>query len=212
LFSTGTQEELRQKLAEVQKMAGGDKEMVLQLLYFSAHASGMEEAMLPGFILEQLAISKTDFAAAVLPLLDSEDESTRHLAAEHLPFADANTKGGVDFSRYETILREKKQNPPPGLIRYMYGRNPQAAVIAVARVYSPDVPETEVAVKAKSGVKESVNYFAGRSDWWAHLYVAAMMEKEPYLRTPELVKKLEQDTDPLVREKVSKLKDKLQPK
>lgn len=212
LFSTGTQEELRQKLADVQKMAGGDKEMVLQLLYFSAHANGMEEAMLPGFIIEQLAISKAIMAEAMLPLLDSEDESTRILAAKHLPIADCKPEGSVDFSRYEGILREKKQNASQGLIRYMYGRNPQAAVLAVARVYGQDVPESEVAAKAKGGVKESVDYFAGRTEWWAHLYVATMMEKEPYLRTPELVKKMEQDTDPLVREKVSKLKDKLQPK
>lgn len=212
LFSTGTKEELHQKLIDLQKIAGGEKEIVLQLMYFHSYANGMEEAMLPGFVLDQLAITNSIFFDVCLPMLTSEDESTRQLGTKWLTRADHVPKGGVDFSRYESILREKKQNPPQGLIRYMYGRDPQAAVVTLARVYGKDVPESEVTAKAKGSVKESVDYFVGRSEWWAHLYVATMMEKEPYLRTPELVKKLEQDTDPLVREKVTKLKEKLQPK
>ena len=211
LFSTGTKEELRQKLFDIQKIAGGEKEMALQLMYFHSHANGMQEAMLAGFVLDQLAITNSIFFDVCLPMLDSNDESTRELAADWLTRADHVSKGGVDFSRYESILREKKDNPPQGLIRYMYNRNPQTAVATVARVYGKDVPESDVAAKAKSGVKNSVEYFSARPEWWAHLYVATMMEKEPYLRTPELIKKLEQDTDPLVREKVSKMKFNLKP-
>ena len=209
VFSTGTEEELRQRLADVQQAAGGEKAMVVQLLYFSAHANGMEEAMLPGVILEQLATPNAVFAEVCLPLLDSEDEFTRRLGSDWLTRADFVSTGGVDFSRYENILRAKKQNPPQGLLRYMYERNPQVAVESVARVYGPEVLESEVAAKAQSGVKESVDYFAGRSEWWAHLYVTSMMETEPYLRTPELLEKLEKDTNPIVREKVSKVKDEM---
>jgi len=208
---SGTEEAFRGKLEQLRKLAKTDTEIVSQLIYFSIYAKGMKESMLPGVIIEQMKIPDSTFAEVGLPLLDSKDESMRKIAAKWLTRADHVSKGGVDFSRYESILREKKDNPPQGLIRYMYNRNPQTAVATVARVYGKDVPESEITTKAKSGVKESVEYFSGRSEWWAHLYVATMMEKEPYLRTPELIKKLEQDTDPLVREKVSKMKFNLKP-
>lgn len=210
MFS-GTEKAFRQKLEQLRALAKTDTEMVSQLIYFSIYAKGMREAMLPGVIIEQMKIPDSTFAEVCLPLLDSKDESMRKTAANWLTRADHVSKGGVDFSRYESILREKKDNPPQGLIRYMYSRNPQAAVLSVAHVYGQDVPESEVAAKAKSGVKESVNYFSGRPEWWAHLYVATMMEKEPYLRTPGLMEKLETDTDPLVREKVTKLKQNQSP-
>jgi len=205
LFSTGTEEELRQKLADVQKMAGGDKEMVLQLLYFSAHANGMQQAMLPGFILEQLAIPNAVFAEVCLPLLDSEDEPTRRLAANWLTRADQVPKGGADFSRYEAILREKKQNPPEGLIRYVYDRNPQAALMAMSRVFGGKAVETELADKLKGDPKASLQALADRPEWWARLYVAEMMKKQPQLRDAALLKKLENDDNPLVKEKVAEV-------
>jgi hypothetical protein len=203
LFSTGTEEELRQKLTDVQKVAGGDKGMVLQLLYFSGHANGMEQAMLPGFILEQLAIPNAVLAEVCLPLLDSEDDSTRRLAADWLTRADHVPKGGVDFSRYEGILREKKQNLPQGLIRYMYGRNPQAAVLSMSRVYGEKVAETELADKLKGDPKAALQSLADRPEWWARLYVAETMKKQPQLRDPAILKKLEKDGNPLVKEKVA---------
>ncbi|MGD9781521.1 MAG: OmpA family protein, partial [Kiritimatiellia bacterium] len=205
LFSTGTEEELRQKLADIQKMAGGDKGMVLQLLYFSDHASGMEQVMLPGFILEQLAIPNAVFAEVCLPLLDSEDESTRGLATNWLTRADHVPNGGVDFSRYEGVLREKKQNPSQGLIRYMYGRNSQAAVLSMSRVYGDKAVETELADKLKVDPKAALQSLAERSEWWAHLYVATMVEKDPDLQTPDIMKRLHNEKDPLVREILARL-------
>ena len=209
---SGTEESVREKLGQLRKMAGQDKDFVLQLLYFNANAKNEKEYWLPWFIVEQLGISNETFAEVGFSMLNATNDITRKLAFNCLTRADNNPQGGVDFSRYERKLREQKQNSSQGLIRYLYWRDPQAAVVILARVYGQDVPESEVAAKAKSGVKESVDYFARRPEWWAHLYVAAMMEKEPYLRTPELVNKLEQDTDPLVREKVSKLQEMMQAK
>jgi len=180
----GTEESVLERFRQLRKMAGQDKDLVSQLMYFHAHANDMEEAMLPGVILEQLGIPNSAFFEACLPMLDSEDESTRKMGEKGLSRADHNPNGGVDFNHYETILREKKQNPPQSLLRYMYGRNPAAAVVTVARVYGQDVPEPEVAAKARGGVKESLDYFAGRPEWWAHLYVAAMIEQAPHLQTP----------------------------
>ena len=195
----GTEAAIREKFEQLRKMAGLDKYLVLQLLYFNANAKNEKEYWLPWAIVEQLGISNEIFAEVGFDMLDATNSVTRKLAFNCLTRADHNPQGGVDFSRYEVILREKKQSPPQGLIRYMYDRNPQAAVFTFARVFGQDVPESEVAIKAKSGNKESVEYFADRSEWWAHLYVAVIIEKEPSLRTPVMLKRLREDKDPLVR-------------
>ena len=204
MFS-GTLETLRARLDQLRRMAGHDEELVLQLLYYQTHAKNEREAMLSSVIIEQLAISNEIFVAAGLPLLDSNDESTRRLGFEVLTRADHGPGGGVDFTRYEGILREQGQNPPQGLIRYMYYRDPRAAVIAVARGCGQGGSEVELAAKATGNVKEAVEYFVGRPEWWAHLYVVAMMEKEPYLQTPDVMKRLQNDRNPLVREVLARL-------
>lgn len=213
MFS-GTEEQVGKNVEHLQEMVGGDqKKLVEQLLCFRVKAQGMREALLPMVIMKQLGVSDDTLVQGALPYLESSDAHVVKEAAEWLHGTDKDqvTKEH-DFRRYKAVLEKTKPSVPSGLIWYMYDRDPQAAVLTVAQVYGQDVPESEVVAKSKSGAKESVDYFAARSEWWAHLYVAAMMEKNPSLRTPELVEKLEQDTDPLVREKVSKLKDQLQRK
>jgi hypothetical protein len=204
VFIDGTEAAVLNKFRHVQKMAGSDEVLLTQLMYFHAHAHDMRTATLTGCILERLAIPNSAFADVCLPLLDSDDEASRELASEWLTRADYSPEGGVDFSRYEKILRESKENPSQSLVRYMYGRNPQAAVATLARVYEEGA-STEVASKSKGDIGESLQYFACRAEWWAHLYVATVMEQFPHLESPELLKKIEQDTHPLVREKVNKL-------
>lgn len=213
MFS-GTEDQLRNKLEQLKEMVGGDqKKLVEQLFCYRVKAREMREALLPMVIMKQLGVCDDTLVQGILPYLESSDAHVVKEASEWLWGTDKNrATGGYDFHRYKAVLEKAKPRVPPGLIRYMYDCDPQTAVVTIVQMYDQNAPESEVAVKAKSGVKESVDYFAGRSEWWAHLYVAAMMEKEPYLRTSELVKKLEQDANPLVREKVSKLKDKLQHK
>jgi len=204
MFS-GTEEEFQARLEQLRNLAGQDKDLVEQLLYFHTRVTNEREAMLLPVIVEQLAISNETFAEVGLSLIDAEDAATRKLAFGCLTRTDRNSNGDIDFGRFETILREQKQNPPRGLIRYMYDRDPQAAVIAIARVYGKDISEPEISAKAAGNIKESIDYFAGRSEWWAHLYVAAMLEKNSFLQTPDLMKRLEGDQDPLVREILARL-------
>jgi len=200
---SGTEEAFRGKLEQLRKLVKTDTEIISQLLYFSIHAKGMKEAMLPGVIIEQMKIPKSEIATALLPIIETEDKTLREKTYNWLGGTDKTEDGQFDFSCYESFLREKKENPPQGLIRYMYNRNPQTAVVTVARVYGKDVPESEVVAKAKSGVKESVEYFSARSEWWAHFYVAEIMKKNPELRDPEIIKKLEKDKHPLIQESLS---------
>ena len=200
-----TEESVRESFEQLRKMAGTDKELVLQLLYFDTHARTERARWLSMAIVKLLEIPNETFVEVGLSLLNAGDDATQRLAFKCLARTDRNSDGDIDFGRYEAILRDKRESPPQGLIRYMYDRDSQAAVIAVARVYSPNVPEPEIVAHTKRGVIEAADYFASRPEWWAHLYVATMMNKEPYLQTPALMKRLQNETDPLVRQVLDRL-------
>jgi len=201
-----TEEAIREKFKELRKMAGQDKDLVLQLLYFNANAKNEKEYWLTWAIVDQLGISNEIFAEVGFNMLDATNDTTRKLAYNCLTRADHNPQGGVDFSRHENILREKKQNPPQGLIRYMYWRDLQAAVLSMARIYGDKIAEAEFAEKLKGDWKAVLQSRADRPEWWVRLYVAEMMNKYPHLRDPAILKKLEKDDNPLVKEKVAEMK------
>lgn len=147
MFS-GTEEAFRERLNRVRKLAGGDAELVLQLVYFSSHARNMREAMIPGVIIEQLKIPKTTITTAVLRLLEAKDKATREEAANWLAEADKSSSGkGADFGRYTTLLREGQPSHHLGLIGYMYERDPHAALLTLANVYGNKA--THAAITAK---------------------------------------------------------------
>lgn len=200
------------KFEHVRELAGQDKDLVLQLLYFDSQARTEKERWLTMAIVKYLGISNETFAEVGLDLLVFENEPINKMAFACLTRADRTPQGDVDFSRYENILREKKGNIAQGLIRYMYWRNPQAAVLSMARIYGDKNIETNLVDQLKGDKKMVLPSLAVRSEWWVRLYVAEMMGKHPQLRDPVILKKLEQDTDPLVREKASKLKAELQSK
>ena len=205
-FWEGGKKSMETYLSELRAACGGrEQDVVLQLMYFASSSTNVEQGMVPGLILEQMKVSGLTIANAALPLLESGDETTRRLAADWLTRADYVSTGGVDFSRYEGILREKKQNPAQGLIRYMYDRNSQAALLSMSRVYGNKTAETELADKLKGDPKTALQSLADRPEWWARLYVAETMKKQPQLRDPAILKKLEKDDNPLVKEKAADL-------
>ena len=203
-----TEIERQKYLATLHNSAGHHYEKLIpQLLVYERQAQDMKHGMAAGLVVSLLQIPSADIVGAVLPHLDTTNVIQRDQIRNWLMGMDEGSAGSKpNFQDYEFLLKSNSAMENESLILYMFDRDPQTAVISIARVYGHEVSESEVAAKAKSGVKESVEYFAGRSEWWAHLYVATMMEKEPYLRTPELLEKLEQDVHPLVREKVIKIK------
>lgn len=200
-----TEAAIREKFEQLRKMAGSDKNLVLQLLYFNANAKNEKEYWLPWAIVEQLGISNEIFAEVGFDMLDATNDATRKLAFNCLTRADHNSQGGVDFSRYENILRGKKQNLPQGLIRYMYWRDPQAAVLSMARLYGDKTAEIEFAEKLKGDWKVVLQSRADRPEWWVRLYVTETMNKYPHLRDQAVIKKLQTDDHPLVKEKATEI-------
>jgi len=203
--SASSEESLRERFEQLRKMAGQDKDFVLQLLYFNAHAKNETEYWLPWVIVEKLGISNDIFAEVGIGMLNTADAATRKLAFNCLTRADNNPEGGVIFSRYEKILREQKQDSAQGLIRYMYWRDPQAAVLAMSRVYGGTDDEARIVTQLKGDPKAVLVSLADGPNWWAHLYVAETMKKQPQLRDAAILKKLEKDDNVLIKEKVAEI-------
>jgi hypothetical protein len=111
----------------------------------------------------------------------------------------------VDFGAYEQFLRDKPQESGATLIKYMYLRDPQAALSSMAHVYGNRAVETEIATTLKGNPKAALQSLVERPEWWVHLYVAETMKKQPQLRDAALIKKLEKDDHPLVKEKVAEI-------
>jgi hypothetical protein len=203
--SANTEESIREQFEQLRRMAGQDRDLVLQLLYFDAHARTERDRWLSMAVVKHLAISNETFTEVGLSLLDAEDEATRKQAFGCLTRADRTSKGGIDFSRYETILRENDRKPRQRLIQYMYWRDPQVALLSMSRVYGNKAVETELADKLKGDPKAVLQSLADRPEWWARLYVAETMKKRPEMRDSATVKKLEKDDNPLVKEKVAEI-------
>lgn len=185
--------------------------VVLQAVLNASRRQGID-SFVPYFVVKAMGVTEEAFIRIIAPYASSEDPRLRHEIRERLSGADQPRQGGPpDFACYADIIREERTHPPIGLVEYMYDRSPASALSIMAAVYlSPSDAGKLRDDVATQDVRKALLAVSDRSEWWAHLYVAVMMEKDPSLRTPELLKKLEQDDNPLVREKVSKLQDSLQ--
>jgi hypothetical protein len=198
-------------------------ELLLQVLAIyggrDEHRSNPRAEMAKRLLLSSLLqeMTPSDIVATVAPKYEqASDPKLEYSLRQALSMAtlrDGRSSAiHPDFDAFIAYIAQNKEQLPVKLVGLMYSHNPQTAVLSMARVYGDKAAETELADQLKGDSKMSVQLLAARSEWWAHFYVAVMMEKEPSLRTPDLLKKLEQDTDPLVREKVEKLKKQIQQK
>ncbi len=113
--------------------------------------------------------------------------------------------GNPDFDAFSAHIAKNKEHPPRKLVGFMYGLNPKAAVLSMSRVYGDQQTEAELANLLKGDSKAALQPLAGRSEWWARLYVAEIMKKRPELRDSSILKKLENDDNPLVKKKVAEI-------
>ena len=211
MFTAQSEEELRDKLKELEEMTGGHRQLVVQLAYFVMRAKNMNEGSLPGFIIDQLKISKKDIAFALIPFLKTNNEQLLKKGVYRiLPAADIskNKISRCDFSIYELVLTENKPNIPEGLVKYMLLRNADSALSVMAKVYlnknEAEALIDEIKSKDKLGVWESLS---NNPNWWVRLYTAEKLsrnwrEDKGY----KLTQKLKNDDNSLVRDALSKVK------
>lgn len=181
--------------------------LVPQLLLFSFRA-GDKNAMVASAILGQLNIPHEAFTKAVVPYLGCDNEDFRRDISHYMGAVDeipGRSSADPDFTVYSKIIQSSPTNSTQGLIRYMYRKSPQNAVLSMARIHADKATEAKLTATLKGDQKAALRSLADRPEWWAHLYVAETMKKQPQLRDTAILKKLEKDDHPLVKAKVAEI-------
>jgi hypothetical protein len=206
-ITAGSEQIFQQELEKLRLMdAKSCTRLVPQLILYSQTATNMLDGMTCRMIMGRLGLSTPQILGALLPYLDSQDQKVRHELRNQLMDLDKSASGAPpDFSLYETIIDGSRTNPPLALIRYMYEQSPSRALMSMSRVFGNKDVETVVAAQLRQDPKSALQSFADRPEWWAHLYVVEMMKKQPQLRDTAILKKLEKDDNPLVKEKVAEI-------
>ncbi|MGD9782247.1 MAG: OmpA family protein, partial [Kiritimatiellia bacterium] len=195
----------------LEKIAPG--ELLLQVLavyggkdeYRKDPGSEMAKRLLLSTLLQDMA--PADIVATVAPKYEQAidlklQQSLRH-ALDMASFK--NGRVDPDFDGFSSYVERNKEQPPRKLVRYMYGLNPQVAGLTMARIYGGETTERQLAEQLKGDPSTAIQYLVDRREWWAHLYVATMVEKDPDLQTPDIMKRLQDEKDPLVREILARL-------
>ncbi|OGV44929.1 MAG: hypothetical protein A2X46_17325 [Lentisphaerae bacterium GWF2_57_35] len=195
-FKNRTSQEL---LLQVLAVYGGKDE------YRSNPKAEMSKRLLLSSLLQDM--TSFDIVASVGPKYEQAinpklQKSLRH-ALDTVAFKNGNVD--PDFDAFSSYIEQNKNRPPQKLVAYMYGCNPQAAALSMARIYGDKDAEADLANKLKNDPKAVLQTFASRSEWWARLYVAEMMKKNPQLRDVSLIEKLTQDPHPLIRKTIVEL-------
>jgi len=204
LFPEGTEQEFKNKLKELQEIAGGPQKLISQLVYFSVNADTTMEGMMPLVIKDQLGISKEDVIAGIIPYLDATNKVFFNEASEWLSRVDfEESTQKYNFSQYKPIVNEMKDGESQGLIKHMFSKAPDEALSLVAEVYLGEIEASDLKAKIRTNeMSDSLKEMSKRSEWWAHLYVAEKMRRNPKLRDPELVKHLKNSKHVVVSETI----------
>ena len=224
-----TEAEWRARLNSLKEMGGKNFEVLLpQLAYWSANSRRLEDAMLPGAIIEQLGISEHAFAGALWPYLDSDDPKIRK-AVRGIICATENASATRprDFSDYEAVMRgrhQSKKSVPEPLVAYMFELAPGQALMSCMRTYAqqsldlwkPTLWAEHVVSnvlwkqrcrflkkhETEPAAMEQVDKMSRRAEWWARLYAAEIMRQHPEFRAAEVVERLAKDENNLVKRAV----------
>ncbi|MFO7535525.1 MAG: hypothetical protein R6X19_07575 [Kiritimatiellia bacterium] len=186
-------------------------QLIEQVLYYLRNGITTEEQSYGAIVMvNRLPVDRHQATQTVVAHINTEDKHTRKVIETLLDAVSTLPGNKRDFSVFETILRDGTSEAVPPLVGYMYKSDPKAAVMSLSRVYGNKATEPELVDKLKGDPKAGLQAFADQPEWWVRLYVAEMMQKHPQLRDPAILKKLEQDPHPLVRETASNVKIKLQ--
>jgi len=117
-------------------------------------------------------------------------------------------KAKPDFAPYTRFLKASEDlDKPTWLMGYMFDQEPLEALTSLAGVYLSRA-EADPLVQMTSGAptqKATLRSLSDRPEWWARLYVAETMKKQPQLRNTAILKKLEKDDNPLVQKIIAEI-------
>ena len=190
------------------------QELLLQVLAVyggkEEHLNNPGAEMAKRLLLSNLLREMTplDIVAAVVPKYEqTSDPKLEYSLRQTLGMATLRD-GRVDvsnpnFDAFSDFVAQSKEQPPRKLVDFMYGHNPQAAVMSMARVYAGRAAEDELASALNDDPQTALRSLAERPEWWARLYVAEMMKQQPRLRDTAILGKLKKDESRVVRERVA---------
>lgn len=235
LVACRTSEELYSRLDEARRQGLALRKIVPQILFYQtnivhAYRAGMmsdDERVTKGTVsdapISWLLYPKSDTrtkeigeidAQAVADVLDvlvpylddARCPDLARLARSKLRYIDGMVGAQKNFRPYEPYLATNETTTCLALIRYMFAEDPKSALNTMARV-SLGEREGDTLMDRLTGKGESevLQKLLTRSEWWAHLYVATMLREKWKLREPEILKRLEKDDHPLVKEKVAEI-------
>lgn len=189
-----------------------EKDLLLQLLLFKGRLNnddsdrGRAVRVVIGVVYPTIPASElTDFIVECLektrdPLLVRE--LNRGLDA----VAFIKKTSEPDFSQFAAALKKKMDAPPRSLISYMCQRSPKMALATMANVYASDVVADELIRAFETNEAKAWDSFSKRKEWWVHLFMIEMALRDPKAVDPEILKRIENDEHPLVREALAEMK------
>jgi len=217
-----TDDELAAELRALGALGGPNhRDLLPQLVVFTIQQHDTRAALIPGVIRERLAITDTQLVEALLPYLETPDPQQRAQLRNWLGGIDTASGDTHDFTLYRTIIAARRDDPPLGLVRYMYETDADTAALTLADVYAEPArrralvdllrPVRQARASDANGrldaaqtaaARDALKILARDPTWWTRLYAAAALAQMRQLRTADLVELLQADRHPLVRDMV----------
>jgi hypothetical protein len=198
--------------------------VIQQIALFAHQPDDPRAPLAAGSMIRELAFSNAQMCRALIPLLDSDEPDLRAHAGNLLAaYEDASADRPPNFAVYRDIIATAvRENQPvsAGLVRHMYATDPGQALCTMVRasgIREPDrlrpilwaehavadtlwqqrhgfIERTEVLPPAA----QALGNLANHEQWWARLYVAAIVQQYPSLRQADTQERLREDAHPLV--------------
>ena len=235
-FSPEVKARYDELISELSELVGNDQVLLIkQWFYFYAtyipnlqgsRKSDMAVAMQSA--IARFEPTRSDWALALYPFLNSTDEKFLEILIPFLNGADWMDRGTVDFGIYESILKdelEREGDIPQGLVKYMYKRAPGVALITIMRIDNSTFAKLAAAVAESaaggdwppSNIKKlelrkehpsevlvsELEHLSVRPEWWIQLFVAEFVTQVPNLRQESLLSNLAKSNHPLVKQVLS---------
>ena len=172
-------------------------------------------------------LADTTIVGALVPLLESDDPGLRKSIAGVLSEFEHETADRPPvFSIYRPFLAgpvQAGEDPPAGLVRYVYDRHAGTALLLFMRIHRPAPEESREILLAEHRVEDALwmwrhgfhaeghvepaartalEQLALHPRWFARLYAAEIVRAHPAFGDEALVERLRKDAHPLVRERL----------
>ena len=213
--------------------AASPEPFVRQATYFASRAESSRDTMAVGVLMHELDLPATTMARALAPMLDSDDDRlTKSVRNTLASIEDQSAGRAPDFSIYRDLIEadiRNGQQPPDGLIEHMYRVHPGQALLALMRAHQLRRPDeikpilwaehtvSDTLWKQRYGflkpeevdpaATQELHHLADHNAWWARLYVAETMRQNPAFQQEDLLDRLANDGNGLVRHAIAATRD-----